>query len=47
LKQAGVALNPEFICEAEFELEFAEAAVGSLLRRGNRSEAETRLGRGT
>ncbi|QIK78168.1 LacI family transcriptional regulator [Sphingomonas piscis] len=34
LKQAGIASNPDLVCEAEFELESAEAAVGSLLRRG-------------
>lgn len=33
LKQAGLELDPELICDVEFELESAEAAVSGLLKR--------------
>lgn len=34
LKQAGLAFDPALVCNVEFELESAEAAVSGLLRRG-------------
>jgi DNA-binding LacI/PurR family transcriptional regulator len=34
LKQAGLAFDPALVCNVEFELESAEAAVGGLLKRG-------------
>jgi DNA-binding LacI/PurR family transcriptional regulator len=34
LKQAGLAFDPALVCDVEFELESAEAAVSGLLKRG-------------
>lgn len=34
LKQAGLAHDPELVCNVEFELESAEAAVSGLMNRG-------------
>lgn len=34
LKQAGLEFDPELVCNVEFELESAEAAVSGLLKRG-------------
>ena len=34
LKQAGIAFDPTLVCDVEFELESAEAAVSGLLKRG-------------
>ena len=34
LKQAGLEFDPELVCDVEFELESAEAAVSGLLKRG-------------
>jgi DNA-binding LacI/PurR family transcriptional regulator len=34
LKQAALAFDPALVCNVEFELESAEAAVGGLLKRG-------------
>jgi DNA-binding LacI/PurR family transcriptional regulator len=34
LKKAGLDYDPDLVCNVEFELESAEAAVGSLLKRG-------------
>jgi DNA-binding LacI/PurR family transcriptional regulator len=34
LKQAGLAFDPALVCNVEFELESAEAAVSGLLKRG-------------
>lgn len=34
LKQAGLAFDPDLVCNVEFELESAEAAVNGLLKRG-------------
>lgn len=34
LKQAGVVFDPDLVCNVEFELESAEAAVSGLLKRG-------------
>lgn len=36
LKQAGLTYDPELVCNVEFELESAEAAVSGLLKRGIR-----------
>ena len=34
LKKAGLAFDPDLVCNVEFELESAEAAVSGLLKRG-------------
>ena len=34
LKNAGLPFDPNLVCDVEFELESAEAAVGGLLKRG-------------
>jgi len=34
LKQAGLVFDPALVCDVEFELESAEAAVSGLLKRG-------------
>jgi DNA-binding LacI/PurR family transcriptional regulator len=34
LKKAGIAFDPALVCDVEFELESAEAAVSGMLRRG-------------
>jgi DNA-binding LacI/PurR family transcriptional regulator len=36
LKQAGLAFDPALVCDVEFELESAEAAVSGLLKRGTK-----------